>query len=586
MYSTRGFYRLKTQVKAILILFLCCQASACGLSNRKAANSTALKSPSNWEISKGKNTSTSPWQAKVSWAAAVDPPKQQAAAEGAGSSKAAVSVSSNPLLSPEPIVERDIPPEPTFERDIVRSASSRTTSRADSVGANRMSKAFASASSDSDKIQTKASSSTPSTPVSEKVYRGKPISLDFQDADIRSVLRIIGEVSNHNMVIDPDVKGRVTVTLQNPVPWDQALDIILKTNQLAMRMEGNIIRIETQRTFQQEEDAAVKAIQAKQMAEQAQKNSRPLKTEIISVNYAQASKLKEQISPMLTDPKGLQEPSSIIVDERTNSLIIKDLPENLAKIKEVLAKLDRETPQVMIETRIVETNKSYLKELGIRWGGGYGRQTNYRFPRTIDISGIRGGTYAVNLPNKGDVFGGVGLNLGHINNLIQLNIELESMESQGKGRIISNPRIATLDNEKAEIKSGSQIPYPSVDKEGNPSTNFVDAVIRLGVTPHITPNDYITLEIEADKSEPNWAQTVNGVPAITTRTATTKLIVKDGDTTVIGGLYQRTQQQNEQRVPWFANIPGLGWLFRSQGAVEKYDELLIFITPRIVKKNS
>ncbi|MCL6584486.1 MAG: type IV pilus secretin PilQ [bacterium] len=588
MYSRRGFYRLKTQVKAILILFLCCQASACGLSNRKAANSTALKSPSNWEISKGKNTSTSPWQAKMSGAAAADPPTQQAAAEGAGSSKTAVSVSSNPLLSPEPIVERDIPPEPTFERDIVRSASSRTPSRADSVGANRMSKAFAPASSDLDKIQTKTSSSTlvSDTPVSEKVYRGKPISLDFQDADIRSVLRIIGEVSNHNMVIDPDVKGRVTVTIQNPVPWDQALDIILKTNQLAMRMEGNIIRIETQRTFQQEEDAAVKAIQAKQMAEQAQKNSRPLKTEIISVNYAQASKLKEQISPMLTDPKGLQEPSSIIVDERTNSLIIKDLPENLAKIKEVLAKLDRETPQVMIETRIVETNKSYLKELGIRWGGGYGRQTNYRFPRTIDISGIRGGTYAVNLPNKGDVFGGVGLNLGHINNLIQLNIELESMESQGKGRIISNPRIATLDNEKAEIKSGSQIPYPSVDKEGNPSTNFVDAVIRLGVTPHITPNDYITLEIEADKSEPNWAQTVNGVPAITTRTATTKLIVKDGDTTVIGGLYQRTQQQNEQKVPWFANIPGLGWLFRSQGAVEKYDELLIFITPRIVKKNS
>ncbi|MGA1874000.1 MAG: type IV pilus secretin PilQ [bacterium] len=430
---------------------------------------------------------------------------------------------------------------------------------------------------------TKQKDEAPSS-VLKKSYNGKPISLDFQDADIRSVLRLIAEISNRNLVIDPDVKGKVNITLHKPVPWDQALEIVLKTNRLAMKMEGNIIRVGNQKTFTQEEEAALKAIQAKQMTEQAEKKTLPPVTEIVSINYSQASKLKDQLTPMLSSPEGLSEPPSMVVDERTNSLIIKDLPENIKKIKTVLAELDRETPQVMIETRIVETTKGYSKELGIRWGGAYQKQTSHRFPNTIDVTGIRGGIYAVNLPNAGDVFGGIGLNLGHINNMVQLNLELDSMESQGKGRIISNPRIATLDNETAVIRSGAQIPYPAVDKEGNPTTNFVDAVIKLGVTPHITPNNYITLEIEADKSEPNWAQTVNGVPAITTRTATTKLIVKDGDTAVIGGLYQRSQQKSQRKVPWFGSVPVLGWFFKANRNEESYDELLIFITPKIIER--
>ncbi|MEW5802756.1 MAG: type IV pilus secretin PilQ [bacterium] len=565
MYSKRRFYWLRTQARIILILFLCYQGSACALRKSELADST----PPLWEVSKTSQASNpsviaSEPQASSQPQGFAEPqvssqtyPDAQTAAKGPGG----LAMAHTDAWTDPPLAEKP----PVLERDIVRSANrNRTNSETGSAKAQS---------------KTDASGLAP-----EKKYTGKPISLDFQDADIRSVLRIIGEISKHNLVVDPDVKGRVTVTLQNPVPWDQALAIILKTNQLAMRMEGNIMRIGTQRTFMQEEDAILKAIQAKHMADQAEKNNRPLKTEIIPVNYAQASMLRDQISPMLSDSKGLMEPSSIIVDERTNSLIIKDLPENILKIKEILADLDRETPQVMIETRIVETSKNYLKELGIRWGGKYQKETNYKFPRTIGITGIRGGDYAVNLPNKGDVLGGIGLDLGHINNMVQLNLELDSMESHGKGRIISNPRIATLDNEKAEIKSGSQIPYPSVDKDGVQSTRFVDAGIRLGVTPHITPNNYITLEIEADKSEPNWSQTVNGVPAITTRTATTKLIVKDGDTTVIGGLYQRTQQYNEQKVPWFGNIPVIKWLFRSHGNVEKYDELLIFITPRIVGK--
>jgi len=420
--------------------------------------------------------------------------------------------------------------------------------------------------------------------IPKKIYTGKPISLDFQDADIRSVLRLISEISNNNLVIDPDVKGKVTITLHKKVPWDQALEIILKTNRLAMKMEGNIIRVGTRKSFTLEEEAHFKAIQAKQKTKQVQKKLLPLKTEIIPVNYARAIKMKDQLTPMLSKAEDLMEPPSIFVDERTNSLIIKDSPENIIKIKEILVKLDKETPQVLIETRIVETTKEYSKELGVRWGGSYQKQTSNRFPNTINIAGIKSGSYAVNLPNAGDVFGGLGFNLGHINGLTQLNIELDAMESRGKGRIISNPKIATLDNEKAEIKSGSKIPYPAIDKDGNPTTQFVDAVIKLGVTPHITPNGFIILEIEADKSEPNWSKTVNGVPAIKTRTAKTKLIVKDGDTAVIGGLYQRSIQNSERKVPWFGNIPVIKWLFKADRNEDSYDELLIFITPRIVEK--
>ena len=596
MNSRRRFYWPIAQVKIILILFLCYQGSACAVHKSELINSTPIekvkesshpgqKEPASQGSDAHNFNASNPSRPAADTLITAEAGKIGKAGHLLASPSALKTSSSFDLRSDRPdFSKKDSAEKPSIlMRDIVR-----TSNRSRSSDNQRYAKAqLKNQSPDSAAARTKGeqggkTNAAESKHTSAKTYTGKPISIDFQDADIKSVLRLIGEVSNHNLVIDPDVKGKVTVTLQNPVPWDQALDIILKTNQLSMSLEGNIIRVGTQKTFAQEEEEVLKAIQARQMTEQAQKNNRPLKTEIVPVNYAQASKLKEQVTPMLSDSKGLKEPSSIIVDDRTNSLIIKDLPENLVKIKEILANLDRETPQVMIETRIVEMNKKFMKEMGIRWGGAYAKQTNYRFPRTVDVTGIRGGDYAVNLPNEGAVFGGVGINLGHISNLIQLNVELESMESQGKGRIISNPRIATLDNEKAEIKSGSKVPYPAIDKDGNPTTNFVDAVIRLGVTPHITPNNYIVMEVEADKSEPNWGEKVNGVPAITTRTATTKLIVKDGDTTVIGGLYQRSQQNTENKVPWFGNIPGLRWLFRSHSAVENYDELLIFITPRVV----
>ena len=397
--------------------------------------------------------------------------------------------------------------------------------------------------------------------IQKQKYTGTPITLDFRNTNIQSVLKFMAEINNYNIIIDPDVKGNITISLHKAVPWDQAMDIIMRTSRLSMKIEGNIIRVGKMENFDQE-------------------------MEIIPIHYAQANrKLKDKLMFLLTKAKGIREPPSIIIDERTNSIIVKDVPEKISKIKEVLAELDREMPQVMIQIRIVETTKEYSQDLGIRWGGRYNRTINYRFPRTISATGIRGTPYAVNLPNQSDIFGGIELRLGHINGLSQLNIALEAMESEGKGKIISNPRIATMDNEIATILSGSKVPYPTTDKDGNPKVQFVDASIKLVVRPHITPDNTIIMQIVADKSEPDWAHLVNGRPTIITRKATTRLIVNDEDTAVIGGLYQRFEQDSKRRVPFFSKIPLIGLLFKAKKSDQSNDELLIFITPTIMSQS-
>ena len=418
----------------------------------------------------------------------------------------------------------------------------------------------------------------------QKRYTGKPISLDFQNADIRSVLRIIADVSGHNLVINPEVKGTVNISLIKPVPWDQALDVILKTNKLDMKMEGDIIRVGLPQTFAKETERELEAIQTQRKALVDEKKAIPLETKIVRINYAKASDLTGKLEKILTKGEGLAEPPSIMVDERTNTLIIKDLPETLEEIMNVINTLDRQTPQVLISARIVETNKNFAKDLGIQWGGTFSKDTKYRFANTVDIKGTTGtDNYLVNLPIDAGAFGAIGINLGHINEKTSLDIQLKAMESSGKGKIISNPKIETLDNEEATIKSGTKIPYQTTDKEGNPSTSFVDAAINLTVTPQITPDKNIIMKIKADKSEPNWERQVNGAPAITTRTATTRLIVKDGETAVIGGIHQGNEGSNIKKVPFFGDIPGLGLIFQTKDKTQGFDELLIFITPRIIE---
>jgi type IV pilus assembly protein PilQ len=367
-----------------------------------------------------------------------------------------------------------------------------------------------------------------------------------------------------------------------------------------MKMEGNIIRVGLPQTFASEKDAELKEIQAVRKAREEATKVLPLETRIITINYAKAEVLLQKVQPMLSKSGELAESPSIMVDERTNTLIIKDLPESINEIVEVINTLDRPTPQVMIEARIVETNKNLAKDLGIQWGGTYSKQTNYRFANTVEVKGASGAQtglgalgvtgrsdqYAVNLPISSSAFGAIGMNLGHVNGTTALDLQLKAMETNGKGRIISNPRIATLDNEQATIKSGHKIPYQTTDAEGNPSTSFVDAVINLTVTPQITPDNNITMKIQADKSEPDWSRTVAGAPSIITRNATTRLIVANGDTAVIGGLAQHNEQSNERKVPFFGDIPILRYLFKANDSTDGFDELLIFITPRIIKDDS
>ncbi len=441
-----------------------------------------------------------------------------------------------------------------------------------------------------------------------KKYTGKKVSLDFQDAEIKSILRSLAEVSGFNLVIDPDVKGVVNISLPKPVPWDQAFDIILKINGLDSEVNGSIIRVATAASLQEEKQKAVAIRMAQQKLSKAEKKALPLYVEMVSINYSKADKIRAAVIDMLSKPNGLAENPSILVDRRTNTLIIKDLPKKINAIKQVIKKLDKMTKQVTIEAKIVETTKNFQRELGIQWGfvDSYGKATNGhdvqdgsrsgsgRFPQGVTYGGTAQGFpngltsatgipfgYAVNLPLSGAANGAIGLSLGKLLlDRFTLDVQLSAMEDQGKGRVLSNPRITTLDNHEAIIQSGSKIPFQTV-ANNTVTTSFVDAQIKLLVNPHITNDNMISMKIVADKSEPNWGRQVNGMPEITERKASTELIVGDGETTVIGGLYQVNKQESRRKVPWFADLPLIGGLFRTDARTNTYSELLIFITPKI-----
>jgi type IV pilus assembly protein PilQ len=278
-------------------------------------------------------------------------------------------------------------------------------------------------------------------------------------------------------------------------------------------------------------------------------------------------------------------------------MIITDTQASLEAVLGLIEKLDRATPQVMIEARIVESNRSFLRDMGIQLGLAFSQITNRAFPNRVDV---RGGVPATNTgglvpPTPPANFlldlpaavglgqgGAIGLSLASIGGAI-LDAQLSALERSGRGKVISNPKIATLDNTEAQIQSGRKIPVATVSSEGT-RTEFVDANITLKVTPHVTPNEFISMKITATKNEADFTQQVNGIPTITTREATTDMLVKDGDTVVIGGLYRRTIQSNQSGIPGLSSIPVLGWLFRQERQQDDSDELLIFLTPRIIRQ--
>lgn len=417
-----------------------------------------------------------------------------------------------------------------------------------------------------------------------KVYRGEKFSFKFKDADIRDFLKFIATVAKINIIIDPGVTGRVTCELFS-IPWDQALDLILKTNGLGYVMEGNVLRIAKVETLTREQEAARKLREAQQLAGE-------LKVITRTLSYAKA----KAVQPILS--KQLSQRGEIIIDERTNTLIISDIPDKVSVIDKLIETLDASIPQVSIEARIVEINTNYTKNLGIQWGffaaadAAYGNQTSLRFPNSIlvDGSAIREGGlqnnpldgYAVNLPAPA-FSSGLGISLGNVVDTFRLDIALTALETSGQGKILSAPKISAQNNETAEILQGRQIPVQTI-ANNTVTTRYVNAALELHVTPQITAEGTIIMTIEIRNDAADFANLVQGIPPIITQSAKTTVLVKDGGTAVIGGIYRIEDTITTNSVPGLSKIPVIGNLFKGFSKNVLNKELLIFITPRIIKR--
>ncbi len=438
-------------------------------------------------------------------------------------------------------------------------------------------------------VVTPPKTKTPEQPViatGGKIYSGQKISLDFQDADIHNIFRILHEVSGKNFVIGDDVKGRVTLKLVN-VPWDQVLDLILNMNKLGTVIDDNVVRIATLATLEAEQ----KALAQKTRADEAAKELEPLVTEYIKLNYADAATIKTHVD----EAKSAR--GKVTIDKSTNMIIIKDEKEAIENAKQLIATIDEATQeiatrQVMIEARIVEADSSFTRDLGVQWGGDYtnagGRSTSQLFGAQrgeFSSGGSPGGSspnFGVNLPPS-SITSGLGFNFGWIAGATwNLNLRLLAMENQGKGRTISSPKVLTLDNKPATIKQVTKIPFQVIE-DNTTSIKTEEAGITLSVTPQITRDERIRMVIHAEKGAPDWSNTVKGNPAIDTNTADTELFVNDGQTIVIGGILTTVDTLSEARTPFLHQVPVLGWLFKQQQTVRNKDELLIFITPTIIR---
>lgn len=420
-------------------------------------------------------------------------------------------------------------------------------------------------------------------------YTGQRINLDLVDADIHSVLRLISHVSNLNIVAGDDVEGKVTVRLID-VPWDQALAAILQAKGLGAQQFGNIVRIAPIETIKAEQQAAVEA-------QNSEFQLQPLKLLVVQLNYADAGDLITQLGKLMSERGTVQ------VEERSNQLIIQDIEERLAMLRELLRTLDRPTPQVLIETRIVETSTNYTKDLGVQWGGqidasaltGFG--TGLFFPNSIGVSG--GNTtgaqsrevffergqenLAVDLAPAGS-FGSLALNLGSVSGLINLDARFAAMESDGWGEVISSPKVLTMDNTAARIRQGARIPFLTASAQGT-QVQFVQAALEMVVTPHITSDNKVFLQLSISNNRADFSNSVNGQPSILIKEAETQLLVADGDTVVIGGVYASEEGDAVNRIPFISRIPLLGKLFQQRTIKTTRTEMLVFVTPRIVTRS-
>jgi type IV pilus assembly protein PilQ len=407
----------------------------------------------------------------------------------------------------------------------------------------------------------------------ERVYVGEPIDLKVTNADVTDVIRTFAQISGLNIIVQPGVSGVVTAELEN-VPWDQALEQVLKINRLDYELEGNVMRIAPTEVLRLEAQERQQLAAAKALAI-------PLRTLYQRLSYADA----DDVARLLKSGQAgiLTQRGSVVVDSRTNALIIKELPANMDAVLAVVDLLDRPEPQVMIEARIIETTKRFSRDLGIDWGfdavadAAHGNTTGLVFPSNVTGSGD------VNLGTSGQA-GILNLRLGNVLNTFNLDVTLQALESEGLITILSAPKVATLNNQRASIQSGLQIPVQTI-LNNTVTVQFINATLRLDVVPQVTAEGTVLMDIDISKREPQLAFLIPGATnaPIATKDARTRLLVRDGGTAVIGGIYKVTGNNGESRVPGLANIPIIGHLFKNKTRSDENEELLIFITPRVIK---
>ncbi len=416
------------------------------------------------------------------------------------------------------------------------------------------------------------------------LYEGDKLSLNFQNIEIRAVLQIVADFADLNLVASDAVSGTITLRLKD-VPWDQALDIVLRTNGLDKRVQGNVLLVAPAADLADQERAALENKQ--EIAELA-----PLRTELIKVKYANAAEIVGLFSSAgdggsEDSPSGIvSERGSVIVDDRTNSIILTETQSRINQLRSLLDQLDIPVRQVMIEARIVKASDSFKREAGIRWGTAgeitWGDSPNgIQYGSSIETLGATPAeNLIVDLGTGSGKTGGIAFGL--VNNDLLLDLELQLFESEGIGETVSRPTIITSDKSTASVNSGSQIPYQSDTGGGATATAFINATVGLTVTPQITPDDRIILELDVTNNS-RGDPTPGGPPAIDTESIQTQVIVNDGETLVLGGLYQTRTDLIQLKTPVLGDLPLVGRLFRNSARTNDKDELLIFITPKIIR---
>lgn len=426
----------------------------------------------------------------------------------------------------------------------------------------------------------------------KRVYGGERLSLNFQDIEVRSVLQLLADFTGKNMVVSDTVSGRITLRLKN-VPWDQALDIILKTKGLSMRENDNVILVAPT-----EEIAAREKLEL-ESTKQVQ-DLTPLRSDLIRLNFAKAADIAAILKA--AENKLLSDRGNVTVDDRTNTLLVQDIPSKLEEVRELVQRLDIPMKQVMIESRVVIANNDFARDIGVRFGlvkRGSAGDGEYVVGGTLPDTGFRTGEtetddgrddlntgLLVNLPKVTGLGrgGSLGMLIGSVGTYL-VGLELTAMQQEGKGELISMPKVITADQSKAVIKQGIEVPYQSATSSGATSVSFKEAVLKLEVTPQITPDDRIIMDLTITKDRPDFTRQVLGTPPLEKREIQTNVLVNNGETVVLGGILEDEKAQNSEKIPVLGDIPYLGFLFKQELNKSLSNELLFFITPRILKES-